>query len=152
GWGLLNVEEAAKVMLKKDFQTIIEENTLAQGAIYTKNVRSLGTEPLKVTVVWTDPANKPQDDVEDNPAAHLVNDLDVVLIDATNQSTYPWKLDPANAKNAATRGVNNVDNVEKIEIKAPAGNYVIKITHKGNLVNKKQDYSLIVSGVNESSF
>lgn len=152
GWGLLNVEAAAKVMLKKDYQSIIEENTLTQGATYTKNVTALGNEPLKVTVVWTDPKGQEQDDVEDDRTSRLVNDLDVVLVDASNNLTYPWKLDPESVTSAATKGINNVDNVEKIEFNAPSGNYTIRVTHKGNLLYGSQAYSLIVSGVNQSEF
>lgn len=39
-----------------------------------------------------------------------------------------------------------VDNVEKVEVDNAIGTYTIQVSHKGNLLNGSQNYSLIVSG------
>ncbi len=77
----------------------------------------------------------------------LVNDLDLRI--TKDSTTYlPWILNPASPSAAAATGDNYRDNVEKIEIVAPAaGNYTIKVTHKGTLQNTSQAFSLIISGV-----
>ncbi|MFW5725763.1 MAG: choice-of-anchor J domain-containing protein, partial [Bacteroidota bacterium] len=68
----------------------------------------------------------------------------------------PWKLDPYNPTAAATNGDNIVDNIEKIEIMLPdAGQYLVEVTHKGEIVdptndnNKRQSFSLVISGIAE---
>ena len=54
--------------------------------------------------------------------------------------------------NAATKGDNIRDNVERVDIAAPtSGNYTVRVTHKGNLVNSsnvvsEQWVSILLSG------
>jgi hypothetical protein len=56
------------------------------------------------------------------------------------------------ANPVATKGDNNVDNVEKIEVtNTQLGNYEIVVSHKGSLVGGSQNYSLIVSGIDVSA-
>ncbi|MEZ4855807.1 MAG: S8 family serine peptidase [Gelidibacter sp.] len=152
GWGLLNIEGGAKTLLKQGFQSVIEENNLLTGHSYSKSVTALGTEPLVVTIAWTDPAGAVQGTTEDDLTSRLVNDLDLRLIDAGGTITYPWRLSPLSFSGPAEKGVNSIDNVEKVEITAPAGNYTIIVTHKGTLVNGSQDFSLIATGIDEFDF
>uniref|UniRef100_UPI004048F02D T9SS type A sorting domain-containing protein n=1 Tax=Flavobacterium sp. TaxID=239 RepID=UPI004048F02D len=81
----------------------------------------------------------------------LINDLDIRITKSTNLF-FPWKLNPANPSAAAVNEDNIVDNVEKIEINNPTGSYTITITHKGNLQNLIQNYSLVISGVTVKDF
>lgn len=150
GWGLLNAQKAADVISKDADNTsaIIEEKTLLPGQTYTKQVLAIGTEPLVATLSWTDPAG----DVTSSSAAVLVNDLDI-RIEKSGTTYYPWKL-PSTNGNAAIKGDNTVDNIEKIEIASPvAEEYTITISHKSNLTvpsgTVHQDYSLIVSGASD---
>jgi hypothetical protein len=73
--------------------------------------------------------------------------LDLVIKKGTT-TYYPWILDQAVPDNAATRGINNKDNVEKVELDSTLiGNtYTISINHKGTLDRGQQAYSLIISG------
>ncbi|NMH27572.1 S8 family serine peptidase [Flavobacterium silvaticum] len=151
GWGLINAGAAAQVITKKGLQSYISENTLNQGQTYDLNVTALGDEPMFATICWTDPAAAPSNDILDDPASKLVNDLDIRIIQNGN-TIYPWKLDPANVTAAATTGDNLVDNVERAQIALPSGNYTIRVSHKGNLQGGNQPYSLIVSGVSIKEF
>jgi len=151
GWGLINAEKAADVISKKDVQSFILENTLIQNGTFSIAVNALGTEPLMATLCWTDPKGNIPSSANDDPTPNLINDLDLRI---TQNSTpyFPWKLNGANVANPATQADNNVDNVEKIELNNPTGNYLITISHKGNLLNNLQNYSLVISGISSRDF
>ena len=113
-------------------------------------------------------------------ASKLVNDIDIRLVrrdaagnvDSTivdpllpspnNNVLFPWKMkekikgyNSADLAGKAERGINNRDNVEKIEvyknlIPAGGGMYQLQILHQGTLLNgceTGQPFSLIVSGI-----
>lgn len=187
GWGVPDLYKAAQLIRLRGETTIIKEEVLTEDKPFTLNVVANGNEPLIVTVAWTDPAGEIVPIDIENPDASideknikLVNDLDIRLVKYDQQVEgneigslllLPWKLlddgisgkSPAEIGRPAIRGVNNVDNVEKIEIpmqefyEDPAsvtkrgGLYKIEITHKGKLVNSctqdGQPFSLVVSGV-----
>jgi len=155
GWGLLDTGAAADVITNKNFTSIIEENTLNQGATYSITVEALApNQPLVASIAWTDPAGTTQNvSIADDPTPRLINDLDI-KITAPNGFTQflPWKLDVTSPNAAATTGDNIVDNIEKIEVQNPVGQYTIEVSHKGTLQNLSQDYSLVVTGVAESQF
>ncbi|HTN21639.1 MAG TPA: S8 family serine peptidase [Pelobium sp.] len=149
GWGLLNMENAGKLIKLNGTKSIINERTLAQGEIYNLNIISSGYGPLKATICWTDPEGtvKPDGTINDR-TPKLVNDLDLRLI--RGATTYlPFKLNPLSPATAATTADNNVDNVEQVYIPnaTPGQTYTLKISHKGALTKGPQKYSIIVSGV-----
>ncbi len=151
GWGLLNLEKAIDLLNQTGGLQVAEEATLSNGASFQKLVTTAGG-PFKATICWTDVPGTPLvNGGRDNRTPMLVNDLDVRLIDiSTNQpvAQLPWKLDPANPTAAATRGDNTVDNVEQISVEnLPAGQYAIRVTHKGTLQQGPQEFALLVSSV-----
>ena len=172
GWGLMNAERAANVLTSVKNETnnpkhIIDQRVRAQGdADYSLNVVASGTEPLRVTIVWNDPAAPNRDTPTTLPTLDdftsvLVNDLDVRVIDNTTGTPvtfFPWVMpyqqDPSAANRAnlatqaATRGDNTRDNVEQILIPnaVPGRTYTIVVNHKGTLANA-QEYTIIVSGI-----
>ena len=91
---------------------------------------------LKVTLVWTDPAAN----VDDFEA--LVNDLDLRLISGGAGTTLPWILDTnpdaADLSMPATRGVDDLNNVEQVTIANPETSYTIEV--EGSMVNGSQDF------------
>ncbi len=159
GWGLLNAEQAAQVIAQDNSgHNVMDEITLNDGDSWSRSVYSDGTEPLRVTIAWTDPppASMPSYTL-DSPDPALQNELDVRLTkDATTY--YPWSLDPSNPSNAATQdGENNTDNVEQVYIASPAtGDYTITVDHDGTLYDYdsgtdsytvgSQSFSIIISG------
>ena len=147
GWGLVNAEKAAKI-IEKDILTnnSIDELVLTNGSTYTRNVTVDGTEPLVVTVVWTDIPGTPVAYSLDPSNPMLVNDLDL-KVTKNGLTYYPWKLDKNNPSSAATKNsANHVDNVEKVEINAPSqGTYTITVNHTVAL-QSDQAFSIIISG------
>jgi len=111
---------------------------LAQNDTATLRLNVRGGTPLKVTLVWTDPAGVPRGISDSTP--ELVNDLDLRVTDAFgtthlgNDSLHPGQPDRLN-------------NVEVVSIDAPpAGLFTISVTaaHLGN--GPRQSYALVVTG------
>lgn len=162
GWGFINAKKGAELLVAKSNNTIIfKDEVLNSGTANRKTVTASGSEPLKVTISWIDPeyrlpaaATLTVADVYNNRASRLVNDLDLRIIDTTDNTIYyPWKLNANSPMTPATKADNTVDNVEQVLIDAPVAgrNYRIEITNKGNLVNNAgvnapQNYSILVSG------
>ena len=148
GWGLMNTQSAALKITEDQSTDVISEHILNDGSTFTRDVLALGTEPLKVTIVWTDPPGTPVSPQLDPITPMLVNDLDLSIADLST-TYYPWKLDRDNPSNPATNaGENDVDNVEVIYIANPvAGNYTITVDHDGTLSGGSQAFSMILSGI-----
>lgn len=155
GWGLLNAEKAAAVITANNTGSHrIIQQTLNNNQTYTLNVVASGKGKLVATLVWTDPKGTVStSNLLNNPALKLVHDLDMSITQGAN-TFMPWILNPASPANAATKGDNFRDNVEKIEIDnaIPGQTYTITINHKGNLQRGNQAFSLIVSGVGGTSY
>ncbi|WP_438710279.1 S8 family serine peptidase [Aquimarina muelleri] len=146
GWGLVNAERAAQVITNNGNTSAIEELVLNNGGTYTKTFTSDGVTPLAITIAWNDPAGPTN--TGNNPI--LVNDLDMRV--TGNNNTYsPWVMVPNgnfnNYTDAAQKGDNYRDNVEKIDAVLAAGTYTVTVTHKGALTNGAQDFSLVINGI-----
>ena len=151
GWGMLNAEKAAKVLMNSDFTHLLFEKTILDGGVFTQKIIASGTDPITVTLSWTDPEGAPLTvDARnlDNPTPRLIHDLDLRLDDGNVQWT-PWILDPANPDKVAVNGDNRLDNVEQIFITRPVPGkvYTLTVRHKGKLQTSGQPYSLLISGL-----
>ncbi len=160
GWGLLNVQKAAAVISASvasnngsTSEHLMFENVFnSTTSSFSTTVIATGKEPLRATICWTDvKGNVESVDVLNNPAKKLINDLDI-RITSGSRTFRPWTLNPAAPSNAAVKGDNNTDNVERIDIDSTVSgdSYTITVTHKGaagSLVRGQQAYSLLVSGV-----
>lgn len=147
GWGLINAEKAANIITNKATNTaIIDELTLNNSGSFTKTITASGTEPLMVSISWTDRPGTANNGTVDPTTSNLVNDLDV-RVTKNNVTYFPWTLNPALPSFGAVRTQDNFrDNFEKIQIDNPSGTYTIIVTHKGTLTGGSQDFSLIASG------
>lgn len=150
GWGLLNLEKAANTITENKSKSLILEDSLGNGAIFSREFIASGTEPLVATVCWTDVPGTASLLPDNDRTPKLVNNLDL-RISYNGTTFFPWKLDSTNLTGAAIQGDNNRDNVEKIEIPAPVAgqSYTLAISHKGSLTGNGQRFSLIVSGLEE---
>jgi subtilisin family serine protease len=150
GWGLANGEKAAQTITNNGIDSYISEVKLDDSQTNTLNIEATGSEPLMVSISWTDAADISTIDetIVDNRVPDLINDLDLKLSkDGTDY--YPWKLDYNFPSSPATRNsTNDVDNFEKVEIDAPTAGeiYSVTISHKGTLQGGSQNYSFIVTG------
>ncbi|OIP50126.1 MAG: hypothetical protein AUK33_08210 [Flavobacteriaceae bacterium CG2_30_34_30] len=148
GWGLINTERAAAVLTNNGTTTTVQELTLPQANVFTLTGTAIPGERLVASITWTDKqGNVTAGQIEDDDTPMLVNDLDLRVTDANNVEYLPWILDHTNFSAPATNGDNFRDNVEKIEIDNPVGDYTITISHKGVLLNDQQVVSLILTGI-----
>ena len=159
GWGLLNIGEAATVLSSaltnnnsSSSVDLVYENVLQNKASYSVSVTASGNKPLKATLSWTDIKGDIETSLNDT-THRLVNDLDL-KITKDSITYYPWKLNPKIPDNPASREINWVDNVEKVEIDSTlvGTSYTITVNHKNNLVRGQQAYSLIVSGAGGTAY
>lgn len=146
GWGMMDAEAAAKIIINRDNQNIfIEEQTLSNTGVFELNLSPKQNTKIKATLVWTDPAGTPQTPSLNPTTKMLVNDLDLRLVDDGGTTQFPWVLNPTNPSAAATKADNSRDNVEQLVFDTPEPrNYKLKVSHKGALVNGSQNFSLIV--------
>ena len=156
GWGLLDTEKAAKVILNTDKTNSLTERTLQNGATYTQKITASGKGSLTATICWTDPEGSVfsvSADNLNNRTPKLVNDLDIRITDGTN-NYLPFILNPDKPADLATRGDNIRDNVEQILIPdaVPGRAYTLTVSNKGTLRNNSQDYALIISGIGGTTY
>ena len=148
GWGLANGEKAAEAITGNGISSYIEETTLADAQTMTFDVTAFGSEPLMVSISWTDPAITPVNNVVDDRTPDLVNNLDLKL-NKGGTDYFPWKLNYVSPSSAATRNsTNDVDNFEKVEVDTPSIGevYTVTINHKGTLSGGSQNFSYIITG------
>ena len=169
GWGLVNLTNSLPAALTNHDASpapmfLLDQNpatALATGQQHTRYLSvatAAQTQPLRVTLVWTDPPGNPV------AAAKLVNDLDLIVTNldtgqvffgnhfsATNAFSLPW--DTNNPPNPDT--VNNVENTYLWASPAAplAENYSITVAARRVPVNAGtaqtngvvQDYALVIS-------
>ncbi len=151
GWGLLNTEAAARLLLNETMAHLVLEKSLLPSSTFTQSIVAQGNEPLVITLSWTDPegtaANVTTNSLN-NRTPKLVNDLDLRLSNG-QQKELPFTLDPNYPANAATRGDNIRDNVEQVYVAnpVPGQTYTLTVSHKGKMTYSSQPFSVIVSGL-----
>ncbi len=100
-----------------------ETDLLTVGQKKTYTLTTDGTQPLKATLVWTDPAGSP------SASKAQVNDLTLRVV-APNGTVY-WGNNGLNAGNWSTSGgvANTVDTVENVFVQNPAaGTWTIEVS------------------------
>jgi subtilisin-like proprotein convertase family protein len=151
GWGLLNAKKAAETITNNGLSSWISEENLNNTQVFTMTVKSPGGIPLLASISWTDLPGQPNggDLPANDPTPALVNDLDIRVMKISNSTTYfPWKLTADPSSPAIRVEDNNVDNIEQVKIDNPtAGEYLITVRHKRNLVSGSQKYSLVITGL-----
>lgn len=129
GFGLVDAQ-ASIDLVRTDAATgtRIRGDSLAQEQQYAVDIVLAAPQTLRVVLGWTDPEALFLGG-SDIASPALVNDLDVQVLDASNNTTFPYVLDKNNPSVAATRAANHVDNTEMVEIaNAAAGTYRIVVT------------------------
>ena len=150
GWGLMNTLSGARIITNNfasGSRAHIKEVFLLEGDYVEFPVTSDGSEPLKVTICWSDYPGPHQASNTNIPPLALVNDLDLRIMSQSGTTNMPWVLNPAVPTAAATTGDNFRDNVEQVYLNTPsAGTYTVRVTHKDSLQEGFQYLSILVSG------
>lgn len=152
GWGLMNTLAAAEHLRfhhdNADVGCVREDSLSVTNAANTFTMVWNATDPLKITLCWTDPPGEGQSGL-DNRTPALVNDLDLRVIGASGVTNFPYVLSATNPAARAATGDNMVDNIEQVFIPNPEENtpYTVVVSHKGILGNGIQHYSLLADGI-----
>nr|MBP6687011.1 S8 family serine peptidase [Lacibacter sp.] len=119
GFGLINPRKAVETIEQNRYLT----NTISTGVTHTQNISvPAGTRQVKIMLYWHDKEGSPIS------ATALVNDLDLTVVDGV--VTYqPWVLNstPAGINTNATRGVDNINNIEQVTIDNPGATIQLNI-------------------------
>jgi len=157
GWGLINVKAAADLLREHAADSaklrVNESQISTTTTTVTYDFIWDGTSPIRATLCWTDPAATSTTSL-DSRTSRLVNNLDLKITGPDSSTHLPYVMpfvgtwtQPSMAT-AATRGVNNTDNVEQVYIATPpaSGTYHAVVTFQGTLTNSVQNFSLIITG------
>ncbi|MBK8092785.1 MAG: choice-of-anchor D domain-containing protein [Verrucomicrobiaceae bacterium] len=162
GWGLMNTKAAADHIKRQadnaGYNGMIEASLTTAEPSDTYSFTWNGSDPIRVTLCWTDPAGTPVN-AHDDRAKDLINDLNLSVAGPAGSTHLPFVMpyvgDWTNAKLSAnaTTGVNTVDNVEQVLVTTPpaTGLYTVTVNHAGSLTGGAQNYSLIISGQSTDS-
>ncbi|MEN8251354.1 MAG: S8 family serine peptidase [Bacteroidota bacterium] len=142
GWGLMNTKAAAQAISQNSLGSVVYEGSLNDGESYTITVESDNVSTLMASISWTDVPGIYNSGVPNDPTPVLVNDLDVRVSNGTDYE--PWKLTGVTTN---SQGDNIVDTFERVDVAGASGTYTITVTHKGSLTNGKQDFALVITGV-----
>jgi hypothetical protein len=121
----------------------IRVESIAQGGQFEVPMTITAPQSLRVVLGWADPEVLILGDEFADKT--LVNDLDLKVIDPSGNTVLPYVLDKDVPAQAATRGVNSVDNTEEVEI-ANAQVGVYRVVVNGTRVVSPQQFVLIGNG------
>lgn len=141
GWGRIQLNSALPLPGDKEKLSVIDEGSGFLSSadavrVYTFTVRDT-SQPLKVTLSWTDAPSTPA------AATNLVNDLDLVV--EGPRRTY---LGNVFRRGESTTGgsADSVNNHEQVLVQAPqAGTWTVKIK-PSRIVQGPQPFALVVRG------
>lgn len=144
GWGLVNGNRAGKLI--QDGRYLIDNVSQSDTKTHSINIPS-GTTQVRFMVYWNDPA------AAAGVSTALVNDLDLVVKNPSNNYLLPWVLDSTpNAVNLnipATNGIDRKNNMEQVLINNPvSGNYTIEISGF-NIPMGPQQYFIVYEIITE---
>ncbi|HEV2761469.1 MAG TPA: hypothetical protein VGV38_00645, partial [Pyrinomonadaceae bacterium] len=152
GWGSIDALRAGRVIARTashiiQYLAVSETNRVRQMRLVPNGTG----EPIKVTVVWTDPPSQDLRTGLDDTASMLVNDLDVRLIAPDGQVYFPYSLNPTDPHARALNDrENRVDNVEVIEgAGALPGTWTVEVTAASLRLGPQQDFAIVISGLRE---
>ncbi|MEO8217276.1 MAG: S8 family serine peptidase [Acidobacteriota bacterium] len=111
---------------------------LTAGQAYTTRLRVSGGVPLRVVLVWTDPASQPRNATDSTSV--LVNDLDLRLI-------APDGTPHLGNDKSGTGNRDRLNNVEEVALANPApGLYEVTVSAENLSGGARQGFALVVTG------
>ncbi len=162
GWGLMNTLEAARLVQRhadNPNARLMREERLHDSHIHNFSYQSTGEEPLRTTLVWTDPPGPARtESSEIDPV--LVNDLNLMAISPSGTTNHVFVMPyvvgndslppfhPDLLDEPAVTGMNFTDNKIMVLVNDPEpGIWDIEISHTGSLHGDTQMYALVVDGL-----
>jgi len=137
GWGLLDAQAAIDLVIDDETDGLINVDQVDSGETDTFTFNSDGVDPVKVTLVWDDPA------APKLASKTLMNDLDLRLIDPDNIVYQPFVLTHNTPPIPAGRGNDDVNNVEMVIGTAKPGIWTVTIDGSAVPLGPQQ-YTLII--------
>lgn len=137
GYGRVDAQAAVDLIRDNRFR----EGTIADPAQIDEYFIEVqpGDATLSVSLAWDDPAGALL------AAQELVNNLDLRLVDPSNNVWRPWVLDPANPGNNPARGFDTLNNQERVTIANPQAGWWRVEVRVGTLPQGPQSYGLASS-------
>lgn len=137
GYGQVNIHAAVDLISRRAFR----QDNVAQGAVdvYSMIVPE-GLDPLTVSLAWDDH----EATLNANPT--LINNLDLELVSPSGALWRPWVLNAGSPTADATRGLDNRNNQEQVQVPTPeVGTWIVRV--RGTTVPQgPQDYGLACEG------
>ncbi|HEX6083769.1 MAG TPA: S8 family serine peptidase [Thermoanaerobaculia bacterium] len=118
GFGLVNAKKSVDLIRSNEGGLHIRNFSFTQGGNEQRDVALVVEQPqtLRVVLNWPDPAIPFFGGDVYVAEKSLVNNLDLRVVDPAGNVWLPYVLDRNNPQAHATRGVNDVDNIEMVEI------------------------------------
>ena len=158
GWGYLNVKAAADVILAHKASLaapkMVDDSISNASKTKAYSYKWDGSSSLRATLCWTDPAGTAQT-AADSRTPNLKHNLDLKITAPDGTTIYqPYTMPfvgtwtQASMTLNATKGKNNVDNVERVDLPTPiqTGTYTVTVSLDGTLTTSTQAFSLVVTG------
>jgi subtilisin family serine protease len=123
GFGLVNAQASVDTIRADDRKgTRIRRGALESGESQEFPFELAAGADARLTLVWTDPQGVPYPTTGPfGSHATLVDDMDLEVFGPDGSKFFPWVLDPSDPEKPATRGVNDRDPVEQLELTATQG-------------------------------
>ena len=139
GWGALNAKSAIDLIIANLTKPMINTNRINEGDEPVPiTFVSDGSDKVKATLVWDDPAATPI------PEKTLINNLDLELVDPSRTTYFPLILNPDYPQDYAISDTDTTNNVEMTIGNAMTGTWTVVI--KGTAISQDpQEFTLIVS-------
>lgn len=144
GWGAIDAKAAGE-LVAGDSGKLLTASLVDQHPLQFRGKPSGGK--IRVTLVWIDPAGKPNAaGINDREPARVM-DIKLFLADNRGLTHYPWSLDPSNPTAGAKRtGWNEIDNVQRVDVEGPvSGDWTIEIVGSG--LDGQPTIALAISGL-----
>ncbi|MFN2442476.1 MAG: S8 family serine peptidase, partial [Thermoanaerobaculia bacterium] len=118
GFGLVNAKASVDTIRADERKgSRIRRGALEAGESHEFSFELAAGANARLTLAWTDPETEPYPENETT----LIDDMDLEVIAPDGSKFFPWVLDPSDPDKAATRGVNDIDTVEQLELTATQG-------------------------------
>ncbi len=153
GWGMANLEQALTPRAPRSFfyddftditnstrQSTMGMNSNGDYVQYTVSVVD-SSEPLKITVTWTDFANT-------STSTYAQNNLDLLATAPNGTTVYRGNnFSGSWSQSGTTVAFDTLNNTEAVYLQAPAtGTWTIRVTMTDTGITGTQPFALVVSG------